>query len=56
MRFVQIGDLLGLKQQLNELVKSEPSYKSFTQRINTLANQFRIGDIKKFLNTPHQNS
>ncbi len=51
MGFVQIGDLLGLKHQLNELIMSEPRYKEFTQRIKTLANQFRIGEIKKLLNT-----
>jgi len=49
MEFVQIGDLLGLKQQLNNLIMSEPSYKDFTQRIKTLANEFRIAEIKKLL-------
>lgn len=49
MEFVQIGDLLGLKQQLNDLIMSEPSYKDFTQRIKILANEFRIAEIKKLL-------
>ena len=49
MEFVQIGDLLGLKQQLNNLIMNEPSYKDFTQRIKTLANEFRIAEIKKLL-------
>ena len=49
LEFVKIGDLLGLKHQLNDLVISEPSYKPFTQRIIALANEFRIADIKKLL-------
>ncbi len=50
MAFVQIGDLLGLKHQLNDLIMNEPRYKSFTQRIKSLANEFRIAEIKKLLN------
>ncbi len=51
MQFVRIGDLFGLKHQLNELIKSEPGYQDFCRRIRTLANEYRIGEIKKFLNT-----
>ncbi|KAF3983833.1 MAG: response regulator [Methylococcales symbiont of Hymedesmia sp. n. MRB-2018] len=50
MAFVQIGDLLGLKHQLNNLVRSEPCYKTFTQRVTALANEFRIEEIKNLLN------
>ena len=52
MEFVKIGDVLGLKQHLNELVITEPSYKAFTQRITVLANEFRLADIKALLNNP----
>lgn len=48
-QFVQIGDILGLKQELNELIKTDPIYQSFALRIRTLANEFRIGEIKKIL-------
>ncbi|MGR9116871.1 MAG: response regulator [Gammaproteobacteria bacterium] len=49
IQFVRIGDLLGLKQQLNELVKTEPAYQPFVLRIRTLANEFRVKEIKKML-------
>lgn len=49
-QYLKIGDLLGLKQQLNELIKTDASYQSFALRIRTLANEFRIGEIKKILN------
>jgi signal transduction histidine kinase/CheY-like chemotaxis protein len=48
-QFVQIGDILGLKQELNELIKTDPAYQTFALRIRTLANEFRIGEIKKIL-------
>ncbi|MGR9045463.1 MAG: ATP-binding protein [Gammaproteobacteria bacterium] len=48
-QYVRIGDLLGLKQQLNELLKTDPSYQTFALRIRTLANEFRLGEIKKIL-------
>jgi len=55
MEFVKIGDLFGLKQQLNNLVINEPCYRAFTQRIIILANEFRIAEIKKLLNNPNIN-
>ncbi len=51
MQFVKIGDLLSLKHQLNELVISEPCYQAFSKRINLLASEFRIAEIKKLLVT-----
>ena len=48
-QYVRIGDLLGLKQQLNELLKTDPGYQNFALRIRTLANEFRLGEIKKIL-------
>ena len=53
--FAQIGDLLGLKHQLNDLIMSEPRYTGFMHRINTLANEFRIGDIKQILKEAKNN-
>ncbi|OQK15536.1 hybrid sensor histidine kinase/response regulator [Methyloprofundus sedimenti] len=50
IQFVRIGDLLGLKQELNELIKSDSGYQAFALRIRTLATEFRIGEIKKILN------
>lgn len=47
---VRIGDLMSLKQQLHELIRLDPGYKPFALRIRTLANEFRIGEIKKLLN------
>ncbi len=49
IQYVRIGDLLGLKQELNELVKSDSVYQNFALHIRTLANEFRIGEIKQIL-------
>lgn len=48
-QFVRIGDLLGLKQQLNELIKTDPGYQPFALRLRNLANAFRIAEIKRIL-------
>ncbi len=56
MQYVKIGDLLGLKHQLNTLVISEPCYQIFTKRINTLASEFRIAEIKELLLTAPDNT
>ncbi|MEE9346301.1 MAG: response regulator [Methylococcales bacterium] len=50
IQYVRIGDLLGLKQQLNELIITDPGYQPFALRIRALANEFRIGEIKTILN------
>lgn len=50
VQYVRIGDLLGLKQQLNELIITDPGYQPFALRIRALANEFRIGEIKTILN------
>ena len=55
MEFVKIGDLLGLKHQLNTLIISEPQYKNFANRIKILASEFRIGEIKTLLKTENNN-
>jgi hypothetical protein len=49
IQYVRIGDLLGLKQQLNELIITDPGYQPFALRIRALANEFRIGEIKTIL-------
>ena len=49
IQYVRIGDILGLKQELNELIKTDPVYQIFALRIRTLANEFRIDEIKKML-------
>jgi signal transduction histidine kinase/purine-cytosine permease-like protein/ActR/RegA family two-component response regulator len=49
IKFIRIGDLLGLKSQLNELVKSESGYQDFCQRVRVLANEYRVGEIKNLL-------
>ncbi|MCH9698402.1 MAG: response regulator [Gammaproteobacteria bacterium] len=49
-QYVRIGDLLGLKQQLNELIITDPGYQPFALRLRNLANEFRIGEIKTILN------
>ncbi len=51
MNFVKIGDLLGFKQQLNELLLNEPKYHVFVNRMILLARDFRINEIKKLLLT-----
>jgi len=47
--FVRIGDVLGLNRQLSELIQHYPEYTHFTQRIMTLAGEFRLPEIKKLL-------
>lgn len=49
LQFVLIGDLLALKQELNELIKSDSSYQPFALRIRKLATEFRIAEIKNIL-------
>lgn len=49
LKFVQIGDLLSLKHELNELMQSNADYQPFVLRIRTLASEFRIAEIKKIL-------
>ncbi len=48
-QYVRIGDLLGLKQQLSELMLADPGYQPFALRLRNLANEFRVGEIKAFL-------
>lgn len=55
-QYIRIGDLLGVKQQLNQLVEAEPRYQGFAMRIKSLANEFRIAEIKKLLNPENSSS
>ena len=47
---VRIGDLLGLHKLLNQLNQQYPEYTDYFTKLNDLANQFRIGEIKVLLN------
>ena len=49
VHFVRIGDLLGLNKHLDELIKNQPEYQPFVSRVNVLASEFRIAEIKKLL-------
>lgn len=49
-QYVRIGDLLGLKQELNELIKTDARYQTFVLRLRNLAAEFRIAEIRKLLN------
>ena len=45
----RIGDLRGLTRQLAMLAETEPDQRAFVQRMEGLAREFRLGDIKKLL-------
>lgn len=47
---VRIGDLLGLKKELSQLCANQPQYTAYCDKLMQLANQFRIGEIRKLLN------
>jgi signal transduction histidine kinase/CheY-like chemotaxis protein len=49
--YVRIGDLLGLKQYLNEVGKSNPEFQDFAHRIMLLSSEFRLAEIRKGRNT-----
>ncbi len=51
---VRIGDLLGLKKELERLAQAEPQFSVFFAKLLVLANQFRIGEIRKMLNMHKQ--
>jgi DNA-binding response OmpR family regulator len=45
----KIGDLRGLSEQLQALVRADPSHRAFADQLQTLAREFRLGDIKRLL-------
>ena len=47
--YVRIGDMLGLKKILEQLSQAQPQYKPYFSKLSNLANQFRIGEIRKLL-------
>lgn len=49
--FVRIGDLIGLNNYLNLLIKNSPEHAEFAQRVLLLSKEFRLSDIKKLLQT-----
>ncbi len=50
--YVRIGDLLGLRKELSQLCNDQPQYTAYCDKLIQLANQFRIGEIRKLLNMP----
>lgn len=48
--WVRIGDLLNLKKTLRQLSQEHPEHAAFFARLTTLADQFRMGEIKTLLN------
>ncbi len=51
---VRIGDLVTLRQQLDDLMSQNPEYTNFGQRLKTLAAQFKLGEIKHIINVKHR--
>jgi hypothetical protein len=41
---------LGLRKELTQLCNDQPQYTAFCDKLIQLANQFRIGEIRKLLN------
>jgi len=50
--YMRIGDLLSLKKELSRLCNDQPQYTAYCDKLMQLANQFRIGEIRKLLNMP----
>ncbi len=49
IRFVRIGDILGLNRHIDQLSKQAPEYQNFLIKIKKLSSEFRIGEIRKLL-------
>ncbi len=49
IRFVRIGDILGLNRHIDQLTKQAPEYQNFLIKIKKLSSEFRIGEIRKLL-------
>ncbi|MCX7098822.1 MAG: response regulator [Methylococcales bacterium] len=54
--YVRIGDLLGLNQYLTQLILQQPGYAQFAQQVISLANEFRLLEIKKMLQLASEES
>ncbi|MEY4210803.1 MAG: hypothetical protein RLZ92_1184 [Pseudomonadota bacterium] len=54
--YVRIGDLLALKQTADKLAASDPQYAVFFAKLKSLANEFKVGEIRKLLNISRQES
>jgi signal transduction histidine kinase/CheY-like chemotaxis protein/purine-cytosine permease-like protein len=46
VHFVRIGDMLGLTKALEHFAEQHPEYQAFAYKIKTLANEFRLGEIR----------
>ncbi len=54
--YVRIGDLLALKKTVDTLSVSHPQYAGFFAKLKSLANEFKVGEIRKLLNISKQES
>ena len=52
--YIRIGDLLGFKLQLKELSAAHPEYQAYFAKLNQLASEFKLGEIRKELPFPKQ--
>jgi hypothetical protein len=48
--YARIGDLRGLAEQLRRIATDDFNYIPFAVHLQGLCKQFRLGDIKRFLN------
>ncbi len=46
---VRIGDIQGLKSTLEQLCQTQPQYSAYFVKLKSLANEFRIGEIRNLL-------
>jgi CheY-like chemotaxis protein len=46
---VRIGDIQGLKTTLEQLCQTQPQYSAYFVKLKSLANEFRIGEIRNLL-------
>jgi signal transduction histidine kinase/CheY-like chemotaxis protein/purine-cytosine permease-like protein len=56
INYVRMGDLLALKQTVDTLSVSHPQYAVFFAKLKSLANEFKVGEIRKLLNISRQES
>ncbi|HCT99876.1 MAG TPA: hybrid sensor histidine kinase/response regulator, partial [Methylococcaceae bacterium] len=52
--YMRIGDISGLRNYLSIFIKTHPQYDTFTREIQSLANEFRLHDIKQKLKVAYQ--
>ncbi|NOT85056.1 MAG: response regulator [Methylococcaceae bacterium] len=52
--FVRIGDLLGLNHYLAEFSQHNPEYQAFAEQLLSLSREYRLLDLKKYLNMTNE--